>query len=75
MSGNAALRAGRWLGGQVYRRAERPHLVPIHEKGPVNLVPDKSYVRVWLSEFWLAADRSWTFGRKPVVTASAQLVV
>jgi len=74
MSGNAAVRAGRWLRGQVYRRAEHLHLVPIEEKGAAKLVADKSYVRVWLSEFWLAADRSWAFSRKPVVTASAQVL-
>jgi hypothetical protein len=74
MSGNVAVRTGRWLRGQVYRRAEHSQLVVIQEQGAAKLVPDKSYVRVSLSEFWLAADRSWTFGRTPVVKASAQVL-
>jgi hypothetical protein len=40
----------------------------------MKLVADKSYVRVRLSEFWLAADRSRTFGRMPVVKASARVL-
>jgi|GEM_PF-4984250 hypothetical protein len=74
MSGNAAVRAGRWLRGQVYRRAEHPQLIDIQEKDAMKLVADKSYVRVRLSEFWLAADRSRTFGRMPVVKASARVL-
>jgi hypothetical protein len=74
MSDNAAIRTGRWLRGQVYRQAEHPQLIVIQEKGAAKLVPDKSYVRVSLSEFWLAADRSWTFGRTPVVKASARVL-
>jgi hypothetical protein len=74
MSDNVAVRVWHWLWGQVYRRAEHPRLVLIPEKDAAKLVADKSYVRVWLSEFWLAADRSWTFGRKPVVKASAQVL-
>jgi hypothetical protein len=31
-------------------------------------------MRVSLSEFWLATDRSWTFDRTPVVKASAQVL-
>jgi hypothetical protein len=32
MSDNVAVRAGRWLRGQFYRRAEHPQLVVIPEK-------------------------------------------
>jgi hypothetical protein len=74
MSGNAAVRAGRRLRGQVYRRAEHPHLIPIEEEGAARLVADQSYIRVGLSEFWLAADRSWAFDRRPVVKASARVL-
>jgi hypothetical protein len=74
MSGNVAVRVGRWLSGQVYRQAEHPQLVVFEEHDAAKLVADKSYVRVWLSDFWLAADRLWTFGRNPVVKASAQVL-
>jgi hypothetical protein len=74
VSDNVAVRSLRWLGGQVYRRAEHPQLVVIEEKGAAKLVANESYVRVWLSEFWLAADRSWTSDRKAAVKASTQVL-
>jgi hypothetical protein len=72
MNGNPAVRTGRWLRGQVYRRAEHSQLIIVPEPNATELVADDSYVRIRLSEFWLATDRSWGFGRTPVVRASAQ---
>lgn len=74
MSDNVAVRAWRGLRGQVYRQAERPQAVFIPEPGAAKLAADKSYVRLWLSEFGLATERSWTFDRKPVVKASVQVL-
>ena len=74
MSGNVAVRAGRWLTSRLYRRAEHPQLIVLPDKDAPELVADESYIRVSLSEFWLGTGRSWGFDRKPVVQAAAHVL-
>ena len=59
---------------QFTKDAEHLQLIPIPEPGAGALAPNDSYLRLTLSELFLAKERTWGTDRMPAVTASARLV-
>ena len=74
MSGGAAGRLWNTVRDQFTKDAEHLQLVHIPEPGASALVPNDSYLRLTLSELFLAGERACGTDRRPVVTASARLM-
>lgn len=58
-----------WLRGQVVSDAGHLHSRFFPQDGAVTMVPNDSYLRVWLSELFLAKQTAWGNDRSPAVQA------
>ncbi len=59
--------------GQVAARADHLHIKFFPQDGGATMTPDDSYLRVWLSELFLADQVAWGVERSPAVQASVRL--
>lgn len=73
MPGNAAARLWTSVRSQFDAQAGHRHRLFFPQDDAVPLTPNDSYVRVWLSEFFLASEVAWGTERMPAVQASVRL--
>ena len=59
---------------QVEAEADHLHRLFFPQDDAITMTPNDSYVRVWLSELFLAKEVSWGAERSPAVQASVRLL-
>jgi hypothetical protein len=74
MSDGAASRLWARIRRQADADAGHLHRLFFPQDGAVTMTPNDSYVRVWLSELFLAKEVSWGAERSPAVQASVRLL-
>jgi hypothetical protein len=74
MQGNAAAHLWTRVRRQFVAKAGHQHRLFFPEDDAVPLTPNDSYVRIWLSELFLATEVAWGAERSPAVHASIRLL-
>jgi hypothetical protein len=74
VSDNAIGKLWNGIKDQFVKDAEHLQLVHIPEPGTATLAPNDSYLRLTLSELFLAKEKTWGTGRLPAVQASVRLL-
>lgn len=73
MTNNAVGRLWNKIKGQVAAQADHLHITFFPQDQGVAMTPDDSYVRIWLSELFLANEVAWGAERSPAVHASVRM--
>src|SRR5260370_13745207 len=74
MNDGAVSRLWRRIRQQVDADAAHLHQLFFPQDNGVTMTPNDSYVRIWLSELFLAKQVSWGVERSPAVQASVRLL-
>jgi hypothetical protein len=74
MPANAAARLWTRVRRQFDAQAAHQHRLFFPQEGAAPLTPNDSYVRIWLSELFLAREVAWGSERSPAVQASVRLL-